>query len=63
MKKEAEECLKDHQEVARLSLEYYRDMTQKCAEQWKQITALKLAERSTENDAKLDELKTLSHWC
>ena len=56
-KKEAEECLKDHQEVARFLLEYCRDMTQKCTEQWKQIIALDSVERSPENAERLEELQ------
>ena len=58
MKKEAEERLEDHRKVARLSLEYYRDMNQKCTEQWKQITALESAEKSPENCKKLEDLKS-----
>lgn len=40
MKKECETRLQEHKDVARSSWEYYRDMTRKCAQQWKEITEL-----------------------
>lgn len=57
-KKESETRL-EHKNVARISSQYYRDMTQKCAQQWKEITELESAEKSPENCEKPNELKCL----
>ena len=57
-KQSLESNLQEHKDIARESLEYYKEMKEKCCEQWKEITTLESkADRNTTEDEKLEQLK------
>ena len=69
--------MENHQKVARFSLQYYRQMKERCEKQWSEIVELELATSSPKRDEKLKQLhhaftlilsadyqmsKLLPHW-
>ena len=57
-KKTLENKLQEHKDIARESLEYYKEMKEKCSEQWREITLLESkSERNTLENDKLEQLK------
>lgn len=56
--KELEDKLQGHKEVAGKSLDYYKEMKGRCAEQWKQVTTLEnMLDKSSDEEEKLKHLK------
>lgn len=57
-KKALEDKLQEHNDIARDSLEYYKEMKKKCCEQWKEIAVLESnSDRNSIEDEQLEELK------
>ena len=57
-KQTLEDIVQEHKDVARESLQYYKEMKEKCCEQWKEITTLdSKCDRSSAEDEQLEQLK------
>ena len=58
MEKDKKTLENKHKDIARESLEYYKEMKERCSEQWREITLLESkAERNTVDNDKLEQLK------
>ena len=53
-KEDLEKKLEEHRKIARESLQYYHQMKEKCASQWKEIVDLQSTEPSPERDEKFN---------
>ena len=49
--------MEEHQQIARESLQYYRQMRERCKKQWDEIVELESTTASPERDSKLQQLK------
>ena len=58
-KQALENELQTHRDVARESLQYYKESEEKCAKQWARICELEV--KSSKTEAEKDELSTLKH--
>ena len=57
-KQTLEDKVQEHKDVARESLQYYKEMKEKCYEQWKEITTLDIkCDRSSAEDEQLEQSK------
>ena len=57
-KETLEDELQEHRTVARESLQYYKEVQEKCSQQWSRICELEVKSNKTEAE---DELSTLKH--
>ena len=60
-KQALENELQTHRDVARESLQYYKEAEEKCTQQWARICELEV--KSNKTEAEEDELSTLKHCC